>query len=145
MNDKRRQHQGDPHRGAQVTSPSKVNYQLSLFDRFANRASDFTSRAWFFAMCVLVVILWAPTYFFFSLDTWQLIINSITTIITFLLVALLQNTQKRSDDAVQHKLNAVADGIADMLDELGREQPAMKQHSRELRDAIGLEDRESSD
>ena len=145
MNDNRRQHQDGPPRGTQVTPPSEVDYQLSLFDRFANRTSNFTSRAWFFAMCVLVVILWAPTYFFFSLDTWQLIINSITTIITFLLVALLQNTQKRADDATQHKLNAVADGIADMLDELGHEQPAMKRHSKELRDAIGLESRESSD
>jgi len=56
-----------------------------------------------------------------DVDTWQLIINTITTIVTFLLVALLQNTQKRADEAVQHKLNAVADGLADLMEALAEE------------------------
>jgi len=58
-----------------------------------------------------------------DVDTWQLIINTITTIATFLLVALLQNTQKRADEAVQHKLNAVADGLADLMEALAEEHP----------------------
>lgn len=58
-----------------------------------------------------------------DVDTWQLIINTITTIVTFLLVALLQNTQKRADEAVQHKLNAVADGLADLMEALAEEHP----------------------
>jgi hypothetical protein len=62
------------------------------------------------------VIIWLPSYFAFSnVNTWQLIINTVTTIVTFLLVALLQNSQKRSDEAVQDKLNAIADGLADVL------------------------------
>jgi hypothetical protein len=84
----------------------------SFFDRFAGRCSAFVSRAPFFTFCVLVVLLWAPTYFLLgNFDTYQLIINPPTTIITFfLLVALLQNTHKRNEQALQHKLNAVADG-----------------------------------
>jgi len=58
-----------------------------------------------------------------DVDTWQLIINTITTIVTFLLVALLQNPQKRADEAVQHKLNAVADGLADLMEALAEEHP----------------------
>ena len=58
-----------------------------------------------------------------DVDTWQLILNTITTIVTFLLVALLQNTQKRADEAVQHKLNAVADGLADLMEALAEEHP----------------------
>ena len=58
-----------------------------------------------------------------DVDTWQLIINTITTIVTFLLMALLQNTQKRADEAVQHKLNAVADGLADLMEALAEEHP----------------------
>jgi low affinity Fe/Cu permease len=51
---------------------------------------------------VLVVVLWVPTLWVLpSADTWQLVINTVTTIITFLLVALLQNTQSRGDKAVQ--------------------------------------------
>ena len=79
-----------------------------------------------------------------DVDTWQLIINTITTIVTFLLVALLQNTQKRADEAVQHKLNAVADGLADLMEALAEEHPQLDVDSNELREAAGLEQREST-
>ena len=54
-----------------------------------------------------------------DIDTWQLIINTLTTIITFLMVALLQNSQTRADQAVQHKLNAIADMLSDLARERG--------------------------
>ena len=65
-------------------------------------------------MCLLLVVIWLPSVAVLDVDTWQLVINTVTTIITFLLVALLQNTQTRSDLAIQHKLNAIADGLADL-------------------------------
>ena len=93
------------------TMPSHVPAGLSVFDRFATRVSRFVSQAWFFMVCVLLVVMWAPSYFLLpDVDTWQLIINIVTTIVTFLLVALLQNTQKRADEAIQHKLNTIANG-----------------------------------
>ena len=131
------------HHGA--TMPSDVHGDLSVFDRFATRASNFVSRAWFFVMCVLVVVLWAPSFFLLrDIDTWQLIINTLTTIITFLLVALLQNTQKRADEATQHKLNAIADGLSDLMRQLGDSHPALHSDTDELRQAVGLENRESA-
>ena len=94
---------------------------------------------------MLLVLLWAPSIFLLpDIDTWQLIINTITTIVTFLLVALLQNTQKRADEAVQHKLNAVADGLADLMEALAEEHPRLRVVSTGLRHAVGLEERESS-
>jgi low affinity Fe/Cu permease len=84
------------------TMPSSVTGQLGFFDRFAGAASSFASRAPFFAGCVLLIVVWAPSIGLFNLDTWQLIINTATTIITFLLVALLQNSQTRNDQATQH-------------------------------------------
>ena len=133
-------------RDHQATMPSDITTHLSIFDRFASGASRFASRAWFFVLCVLLVLLWAPSIFLIgNLDTWQLIINTATTIVTFLLVALLQNTQKRADDAVQHKLNAIADGLSDVMNHLAdRESSDLSQDLRELRDAVGLEDRESA-
>lgn len=96
-------------------------------------------------LCVLLVILWAPSYFLLdNVDTWQLIINTATTIITFLLVALLQNTQKRADAAVQHKLNAIADALADLMEGLTREHPSLKSDCGELRAAVGLENRQGT-
>jgi low affinity Fe/Cu permease len=78
--------------------------------------------------------------------TWQLIINTVTTIITFLLVALLQNSQTRSDQAIQHKLNAIADGLADLMAHAytGGEGRDLEQDLVELRAAVGLEAHEST-
>jgi low affinity Fe/Cu permease len=78
-----------------------------LFDRFASRTSTFVSRAPFFAACLLLVLIWLPTLFLLPLDTSQLIINTLTTIITFLLVALLQNSNERFEKSTHLKLNAV--------------------------------------
>jgi low affinity Fe/Cu permease len=125
--------------------PSQVRGKVGLFDRFAGWASRVASRATFFCFCVLLVVVWAPSYFLLrSVDTWQLIINTATTIITFLLVALLQNSQQRSDEALQQKLNAIADGLADLMRTVGRENPELLRDRTELRRAVGLEDRESS-
>ncbi len=76
--------------------------------------------------------------------SWQLVINTLTTIVTFLVVALLQNSQTRADKAIQHKLNGIADGLADLMEELGGDKPQLLQDAEELRAAVGLEHRESS-
>lgn len=124
---------------------SEVTKELTIFDRFATAASVFVSQAWFFVLCVLLVLLWAPSYFAIgNVDTWQLIINTATTIVTFLLVALLQNTQKRADDAAQHKLNAIADALADLMEGLTREYPGLEGDCSELRATVGLEKRQGT-
>src|SRR5438067_1034125 len=106
--------QRNPKKSAHM--PSDVTPELSLFDRFATVAAHFASRAWFFALCVLLIVLWAPTFFLVgSVDTWQLIVNTLTSVITFLLVALLQNTETRSDAATQDKLNAIALGLSELM------------------------------
>src|SRR5439155_639470 len=62
---------------------------------------------------------------------------------TFLMVALLQNTQTRNDMATQHKLNAIADAIADLMTHFGEHAGAdIEQDIRELRDAVGLVEKE---
>jgi low affinity Fe/Cu permease len=126
--------------------PTDVSPYLSWFDRFASAAASFVSRAWFFALCVLLILIWAPSFFLFGdVDTWQLIINTATTIVTFLLVALLQNTQSRANDAVQHKLNAIADALADLMTELAdRSDHPLHEDVSELRAAVALEQRESA-
>jgi hypothetical protein len=127
-----------------ATMPTDVASRLGLFDRFASATAAYASRAWFFAGCLLLVLVWAPTIIFFPLDTWQLIINTVTTIITFLLVALLQNTQTRADAAVQHKLNAIADALSDVMAAFAADNPRLQNDLDELRAAVGLEKRESA-
>jgi low affinity Fe/Cu permease len=121
--------------------PEDVSEHVGWFDKFATGASKLVSRAWFFAFCVLLVVVWAPSIVLIhSISTWQLIINTMTTIITFLLVALLQNTQERADRATQDKLNAISEALSKMAAAQG-----LKKDAAELRAAVGLEDRESSD
>jgi low affinity Fe/Cu permease len=130
-----------------VLMPSEVSERLGFFDRFAGWSALVASRAYFFAFCVLLIVLWAPSYLLIeNVDTWQLIINTATTIITFLMVALLQNSQTRSDQATQHKLNALAKGLADVMAHLsGRKEPDdLHRDLQELRDAVGLEIHEST-
>ena len=125
------------------SSPSRGEDERSFFDRFAGAVAAFASRAPFFAACVLLVLIWAPSYFALrNVDTWQLLINTATTIVTFLLVALLQNTQRRSEEAIQAKLNAIADGLADLMEHQIEEDPVnLRGDIADLKDAVGLEDR----
>src|SRR5262245_30954547 len=77
-----------------------------FFRKFAHRSSEVVGSAWTFIGAVIVVIVWAMTgpIFNFS-DTWQLVINTGTTIITFLMVFLIQNTQNRDAKAIHLKLD----------------------------------------
>lgn len=77
-----------------------------LFSRFADAVSRWTGRPAAFALCILAVVAWAVSgpVFGFS-ETWQLVINTGTTIVTFLMVFLIQSTQNRDGAAVQAKLD----------------------------------------
>src|SRR5436189_1753427 len=76
------------------------------FGVFARKASTVLGSAWAFAVAILIIVVWATTgpTFGYS-DTWQLIINTGTTIVTFLMVFLIQNTQNRDAKAVHLKLD----------------------------------------
>lgn len=120
----------------------------TFFDRLAGRSAESVSKAPFFTFCVLLVVIWAPSYILVgNFDTYQLIINTPTTIITFLLVALLQNTQRRSEQALQHKLNAIADGLSDLMEHFAANDDPERRAAKEdlagdiedLRAAVGLE------
>jgi len=78
----------------------------SFYSRFAKAASRFCGRPPTFMLAVGVIAVWLVTgpLFKFS-DTWQLIINTGTTIVTFLMVFLIQNTQNRDTEAIQIKLD----------------------------------------
>lgn len=85
---------------------------VSLFTRFARLAAAAAGRPITFISAATIVILWALSgpLFGFS-DTWQLVINTSTTIITFLMVFLIQNTQNRDTEALQIKLDEIIRSI----------------------------------
>jgi low affinity Fe/Cu permease len=76
------------------------------FRRFAHRTAEVVGRSYAFILAVTIIAVWAATgpLFRFS-DTWQLVINTGTTIVTFLMVFLIQNTQNRDAHAIHLKLD----------------------------------------
>jgi low affinity Fe/Cu permease len=80
----------------------------SFFDRFARRASHVAGHPLAFVTAAAALVIWAASgpLFGFS-DTWQLVVNTATTIVTFLMVFVIQNTQNRDSAAVQIKLDEV--------------------------------------
>jgi low affinity Fe/Cu permease len=81
-------------------------HSRSWYSRFAKHASRFCGRPHVFSAAIAIIALWAISgpLFHFS-DTWQLVINTATTIVTFLMVFLIQNTQNRDTEAIQVKLD----------------------------------------
>ena len=79
---------------------------IAWYSRFAKAVAHFSGRPRVFVMAILVIVTWIATgpVFHFS-DTWQLVINTGTTIVTFLMVFLIQNTQNRDTEAIQVKLD----------------------------------------
>lgn len=117
------------------------------FDRFSAFTSQQVSRAWFFMACTISILIWALTgpVFGFS-EPWQLVVNTGTTIITFLLVALLQNSQDRSDKAIHHKLDAIAVAVSNILEDTSATDGDDNHDKciRSLREMAGVEMEESS-
>jgi low affinity Fe/Cu permease len=82
------------------------------FGHFAACASTYLGSHWAFAVAIAVIVVWGITGpFFHYSDTWQLIINTGTTIVTFLMVFLIQNTQNRDARAMNLKLNELIRAI----------------------------------
>jgi low affinity Fe/Cu permease len=118
------------------------------FTRFATATARWTGRPLVFVACCALVILWAVSgpLFGFS-DTWQLVINTSTTIITFLMVFLIQNTQNRDNNALHAKLDELIRvteahnsfiGIENLADEqLEAILAELDEQSTELREASG--------
>ena len=82
------------------------------FRRFALKVSQVMGTPWTFVLAVLVILVWAISGPFFGFsDTWQLVINTSTTIITFLMVFLIQNTQNRDSRAIHLKLDEIISSL----------------------------------
>ena len=83
-----------------------------LFRKFAQMASQAVGSSWSFILASFIIIIWAVTgpMFHYS-DTWQLVINTGTTIITFLMVFLIQNMQNRDAKAIHLKLDELIKGV----------------------------------
>ncbi len=119
----------------------------SWFGRAATRVSDHVGSAWAFALALAVILVWVLTgpIFGFS-DTWQLVINTGTTIVTFLMVFLIQNTQNRDAKATQLKLDELIRAISKARNRyIGAESDPEERLQRELKEVEAERDKPSAE
>lgn len=111
------------------------------FRKFAKRISDAAGSSWAFGVALAMIIIWAGTgpIFRYS-DTWQLVINTGTTIVTFLMVFLIQNSQNRGNEAIQLKLDELIrstskarSGLVDLEDLSDEELKKLQEEFKNLR------------
>lgn len=105
---------GAARKKSQATKPAP-----DWFGQLSSRCSTYLGSRWAFAAAISVIVLWAtmgPVYHYS--DTWQLIINTGTTIVTFLMVFLIQNTQNRDARAINLKLNELIRAISSAQDQM---------------------------
>ncbi len=122
----------------------------NFFRKFASRTSELVGSSWAFILAVVVLIIWAATGPMFGYsNTWQLIINTGTTIVTFLMVFLIQNTQNRDAKGIHLKLDELikatrgASNTMIDLDKLSDEQ--MKQLEAEYKRICDLDGPDEED
>ncbi len=109
----------------------------NIFAKFSEKAAVAAGNQYTFAIAILFIAVWAVSGPFFGYsDTWQLIVNTSTTIITFLMVFLIQNSQNRDSCALQAKLDELLHALKNAREDvIGIEHLPMKELER-LRDEI---------
>jgi low affinity Fe/Cu permease len=121
------------------------------FRSFANRASNSVGSPWAFVAGAVAVLIWALSgrAFHYS-DTWQLVINTGTSIVTFLVVFLIQNTQNRDTEATQLKLNELIRAVSrarnemlDLEDCTEEEIAAIRDEFKAIRDKVRVRQKDT--
>jgi low affinity Fe/Cu permease len=114
----------------------------SLFDRFVQAAYRRVSQAPFFFLCAGIVVVWLVSLpLWADLKAWQVAIHTVASVVTLLLLVLLENAARRAEEASQEKLNVIAEALAALMTSHAGSDPELAEATEKLRDAIGLESR----
>jgi low affinity Fe/Cu permease len=120
----------------------QVGDRRSPFDRFVQTAYLRVSQAPFFFVCTGIVVAWLISVpLWADLKAWQTAIHTVASVVTLLLLVLLENASRRSEEAAQEKLNVLAEALAALMASQARTDPGLEEATQKLRDAIGLEGR----
>lgn len=114
----------------------------NAFERFVEAVYNRVSEAPFFFVCLSIVVVWAVSVpFWSSLKSWQVAIHTVASVLSLLLLVLLENAGRRADEAAQEKLNVLAEALSDLMSSRAQDDPQLEESVRRLRDAVGLEAR----
>jgi low affinity Fe/Cu permease len=116
--------------------------ERSWFERLVESIYHVVSREPFFFICVGILVVWlASLPLWVNLKAWQVAIHTVTSVITLLLLVLLENASRRAEESAQEKLNVIAEALSDLMESRASDDPALRESVRRLRDAVGLEAR----
>ena len=115
---------------------------LNPFEKFVEVATRLISRAPFFAVVVAIVVIWAASYPLWKSTTkWELAIHTFGAVLSLLLLVLLENAGRRNTEAMQEKLNVLAEALAALMESRSESDPKLLEAVEDLREAVGLEER----
>lgn len=112
------------------------------FERFVEAVNHRVSRAPFFFVILAALVLWAVSYPMWASTTkWELALHTGSSVLSLLLLVLLENAGRRADETAQEKLNVLAEALSALMASRAREDEALDESVRKLREAVGLETR----
>ena len=114
----------------------------NAFEKFVEAVQRKVSGAPFFLICMAIVLVWlisAPLWP--DLKQWQVAIHTVASVLSILLLVLLENAGRRTEEASHEKLNVLAEGLAELMESHSRTDPELEEATQKLREAIGLEER----
>ncbi len=128
---------------SEAAESRKRNDGLDPFETFVEISTRLISRAPFFAVVMAIVILWAASYPWWKSTTkWELAIHTFGAVLSLLLLVLLENAGRRNTEAVQEKLNVLAEAMAAFMEsQLEDDDEELREAVTNLREAVGLEER----
>lgn len=114
----------------------------NMFERFVETMYQTASRAPFFFIVLAIVLVWFVSVpWWVDLKAWQVAIHTVASVLSLLLLVLLENASRRAEEAAQEKMNVIAEALAALMDSRGRDDPDLAEAAGRLRDAVGLEER----
>ncbi|HYJ66051.1 MAG TPA: low affinity iron permease family protein [Nocardioidaceae bacterium] len=118
------------------------DYERSWFERWVESAYNLVSSEPFFYVCLGIVLAWLVSVpLWTDLKSWQVAIHTVVSVISLLLLVLLENSGRRAGEAAQEKLNVIAEALGDLMQSRAGDDPSLEQSVQRLRDAVGLEER----
>ena len=114
----------------------------SWFERFVETVYLRASGPAMFFVCVTIVVVWfASVPLWVDLKEWQVAIHTVASVLTLLLLVLLENANRRDAEASQEKLNVLAEALAALMESRSEDDEELRDATRKLREAVNLEER----
>lgn len=112
------------------------------FEKFVEAVNQIVSRGPFFAVILVAIVLWGVSYPLWSSTTkWELALHTGSSILSLILLVLLENAGRRAGEASQEKLNVIAEALSDLMTSRAADDPSLEDSVIKLRQAVGLEER----